>query len=604
MPKIFKTGVKDLFLVNVFLAAAIMAAGFWAAQAPKAEAAYCAINCIGTGSIASIGTGSITNCDYDIDVWTYDNKICIIGDVTARMAVWSTENPCIDNAKTQACAHDMCPSFNYKNGAVCKIIGASGSFCGTVSTTPGIWDSTRKQCVECSGKLGKVWGSSSGLYTSPSLVCKEICGGDAASDGNATCAVAVVCTHQNPTVSIVGGSSQTKSAGDTAIYSISVTNQDTPALSCGSTNFNLSLSGCPSGWTCNIASSLSVQAGFSNSTSLTITSPASATPSTSNVVVTASGNSKSGNTTAIYVIAAGLNVSSNKNIINAGTPTSVRFTVKDGATSVRDAQVSFTGAANGSCNTNMAGYCDVTISPSSAGTINIEASYNGDSANTTITVNAAPCTDSTCGGVGGVQYCSGGFWLNCPSGGSCSGNGVCSAGGNCFGLGSICVNNSDCCSNDCVSGAIKRCAAVVPAPVTSIQPPAPVVTPCTPNKCNSAGQYCVGTTWTDCGSNQTCGAGGVCVSTCSGGGMYESPLGFGYCTLGEILAKSTNWILSLVSSIIVLVIIIGGLMYISSAGDEERLRASKNIIYYAIIGLGIILISAALINEVTNLLKG
>lgn len=97
---------------------------------------------------------------------------------------------------------------------------------------------------------------------------------------------------------------------------------------------------------------------------------------------------------------------------------------------------------------------------------------------------------------------------------------------------------------------------------------------------------------------------GECENPCGGPGMFISPLGPGYCTIGEILTKATNWILSLVSSIIVLIIIIGGLMYISSAGDEERLRTSKNIIYYAVIGLGIILISYALITEVTDILKG
>ncbi|MBU4579739.1 hypothetical protein KKB43_01855 [Patescibacteria group bacterium] len=114
---------------------------------------------------------------------------------------------------------------------------------------------------------------------------------------------------------------------------------------------------------------------------------------------------------------------------------------------------------------------------------------------------------------------------------------------------------------------------------------------------------------TACEGGGTCN-GGTCVAaaipaaSCSGPGMFVSPLGLGYCTIGEILTKATNWILSLVASIIILVIIIGGLMYISSSGDEEKLRASKNIIFYAVIGLGIILISYALITEVTDILKG
>lgn len=109
---------------------------------------------------------------------------------------------------------------------------------------------------------------------------------------------------------------------------------------------------------------------------------------------------------------------------------------------------------------------------------------------------------------------------------------------------------------------------------------------------------------TDC-ADSACSLDPACVATpCGGAGMYTSPLGPGYCTIEQILAKATSWILALVSSIIILIIIIGGLMYISSAGDEERLRTSKNMIFYAIVGLAIILVSYALITEVTNLLKG
>ena len=113
-----------------------------------------------------------------------------------------------------------------------------------------------------------------------------------------------------------------------------------------------------------------------------------------------------------------------------------------------------------------------------------------------------------------------------------------------------------------------------------------------------------GDTLFDC-ADPDCAADAACVgASCAGSGMFVSPLGPGYCTIGEILEKATNWILALVSSIIILVIIIGGIMYISSAGDEEKLRTSKNMIFYAIVGLAIILVSYALITEVTGLLGG
>lgn len=107
----------------------------------------------------------------------------------------------------------------------------------------------------------------------------------------------------------------------------------------------------------------------------------------------------------------------------------------------------------------------------------------------------------------------------------------------------------------------------------------------------------------DC-ADSDCAADPACISaaSCGGPGMFISPLN--YCNISDLLTAATSWILALVASIIILVLIIGGLMYISSAGDEERMRAAKNIILYAIIGLGIILISYSLITEVTDILKG
>lgn len=88
---------------------------------------------------------------------------------------------------------------------------------------------------------------------------------------------------------------------------------------------------------------------------------------------------------------------------------------------------------------------------------------------------------------------------------------------------------------------------------------------------------------------------------CSGPKFYRSPLN--YCTIQELLEASTGWILGLVSSIIILILIIGGIMYVSSAGNEERIRTAKNVIYYAVIGLAIILLSYSMIAEIKIILK-
>lgn len=177
----------------------------------------------------------------------------------------------------------------------------------------------------------------------------------------------------------------------------------------------------------------------------------------------------------------------------------------------------------------------------------------------------------------------------------------------CGGVNKITENGKFCCAADGFSGDEKNCKDSYSCLPAIIAPPPPAPVPC--------GNGIKDTTPPEaCDTNlvSSCASGTVCNSTCtacivppcSGTNMFESPLSFGYCTIEEILTNATNWILSLVSSIIVLIMIIGGLMYISSAGDEEKLVASKNIIKYAAIGLGIILVSYALITEVANLLKG
>ncbi len=92
-------------------------------------------------------------------------------------------------------------------------------------------------------------------------------------------------------------------------------------------------------------------------------------------------------------------------------------------------------------------------------------------------------------------------------------------------------------------------------------------------------------------------------TTCSGPGMYPSPLMLGYCTIPELIAAAINWILGLASSIIILILIFGGITYVTSAGDEERIKTAKNTILYAIIGLALILLAYTLINEVKDILK-
>jgi hypothetical protein len=61
-----------------------------------------------------------------------------------------------------------------------------------------------------------------------------------------------------------------------------------------------------------------------------------------------------------------------------------------------------------------------------------------------------------------------------------------------------------------------------------------------------------------------------------------------------------NGFLSLIAMIAVIMMVIGGLKYITSQGDEDAATAAKNTILYAIVGLVVIGFSAVVVNFVIS----
>ncbi len=136
-----------------------------------------------------------------------------------------------------------------------------------------------------------------------------------ASVGSTGAAVTVAlsppdCPRANPTVT-VSPTSQTVSAGTAATYTVSVTNND--GASCAATSFRLQAgTGGLIGWTASLAAStLTLGPGANALTTLTLTSPASATSSyTFPVAVTNSANTSYSAWRSVgYVIGSALNVS-------------------------------------------------------------------------------------------------------------------------------------------------------------------------------------------------------------------------------------------------------------------------------------------------------
>jgi len=73
-------------------------------------------------------------------------------------------------------------------------------------------------------------------------------------------------------------------------------------------------------------------------------------------------------------------------------------------------------------------------------------------------------------------------------------------------------------------------------------------------------------------------------------------------TFEELIVSIINWLLAIIGSIVLLFIIIGGIMYMTAAGNEEQIKRAKRILFYTILGFAVVLISYSLIQEIKKIL--
>jgi len=72
---------------------------------------------------------------------------------------------------------------------------------------------------------------------------------------------------------------------------------------------------------------------------------------------------------------------------------------------------------------------------------------------------------------------------------------------------------------------------------------------------------------------------------------------------GGIFQKVTNILLFLVGAVSVIMLIIGGIRYVVSGGDQSAVTSAKNTILYAIVGIVVAFLAYAAVTFVTNSLK-
>ena len=74
-------------------------------------------------------------------------------------------------------------------------------------------------------------------------------------------------------------------------------------------------------------------------------------------------------------------------------------------------------------------------------------------------------------------------------------------------------------------------------------------------------------------------------------------------TPASLIGKIVNTLLYIVGALSVIMIIIGGIMYATSAGDSGRITTAKNTITYAIVGLVVSFLAFAIVQFVVTQIK-
>lgn len=72
--------------------------------------------------------------------------------------------------------------------------------------------------------------------------------------------------------------------------------------------------------------------------------------------------------------------------------------------------------------------------------------------------------------------------------------------------------------------------------------------------------------------------------------------------LPELIARIISWIIGIVGIVLVVLFVYGGVVYATSAGNEDRIEMGKKIMLYAIIGVLIIAIAFAVSRYVVQAL--
>lgn len=77
-----------------------------------------------------------------------------------------------------------------------------------------------------------------------------------------------------------------------------------------------------------------------------------------------------------------------------------------------------------------------------------------------------------------------------------------------------------------------------------------------------------------------------------------SPVGTAQGDLPSVILRIINYVLTIVGVVALAYLVYGGFMYITSAGNEDKIEEAKGILVNAVVGIVVIAVAAALVNFV------
>lgn len=90
------------------------------------------------------------------------------------------------------------------------------------------------------------------------------------------------------------------------------------------------------------------------------------------------------------------------------------------------------------------------------------------------------------------------------------------------------------------------------------------------------------------------------IGTVLGWGPVDSSAVAGAQTLSQIARNVLDFLLSIVGVLAIIMLVVGGIMYLTAAGNEDQLDSGKKIVQYSIIGIAVALAALVIVSQIAE----